>query len=115
MKKLMAALVFALSSVAFAQYADGMTDWIKPFLSGGKYIEFHQDKDNVRFVSRDYVSEITVDEDDVKFVLVWADFYSDLSKSAAVFTSLSIDKYNFSLDEENNLVITPVEKQKKKK
>lgn len=113
----MAALIFALSSVAFAEPLKGYSEMFCQFYEKGSYLKFIQDEDNITITKKSSISQFAIDEDDIKIVIMGGSFYNFgvVEKSVASITEFNPEKYNFSLDENSNLIISYIPKSKKKK
>ena len=113
----MAALVFALSSIVFAEPLRGYSEMFCQFLEKGTYAKFMQDENNVVIVQKSSITQFAVDEDDIKIFIMGGDFtnFGGIGKAIASITEFDPEKCNFSLDENSNLIISCIPKSKKKK
>jgi len=104
MKKIVSilAVLVTIATFCFAKTFDDNGKIIDKFLQNGTYVKIVFDANNISYVSKECISSVVTDEDDLKL------FSSGpiLGNKSSLDGSFNVKKWNIVLDENNNLILT---------
>ena len=100
MKKLLFICLLLGCNLFFAEVFKDSETYVESFLESQKYIKIYRDKNNIRYIPLNSVSQIDIDEDDFKITTI---IINDEKESETY--NFSIRKWSISNDENGNIII----------